>query len=121
MIINNFEDIEAGIEARLFVKEIYNNFRSVKDYGFRDQIQRAAISTMSNIAEGFDRGSNKEFIQYLIISRSSVSEVKSLAYAALDLHYINKDIFQKIEEKCFKINNLLNGFIRYLKKSSRKS
>ena len=62
MIIEKFEDIEAWKEARLLVKEIYKNFKNLKDYGFRDQIQRAAISIMSNIAEGFDRGSNKEFV-----------------------------------------------------------
>jgi len=74
MIIERFEDIE--------VKEIYQFFGDVKDYGFRDQIQRAAVSVMSNIAEGFDRGSNREFIKFLIIARGSVSEVRSLGYAA---------------------------------------
>jgi four helix bundle protein len=120
MKIEKFEDIDSWKEARALVKEIYSNFSPVKDYGFRDQIQRAALSTMSNIAEGFDRGSNKEFIQFLVISRGSVSEVRSLTYAALDIGYINEDTFNKISERCFKLINLLNGFIRYLRKTDRK-
>jgi four helix bundle protein len=121
MKIERFEDIEAWKEARELVKEVYKIFAHIKDYGFKDQIQRAVISIMSNIAEGFDRGTNKEFIQFLIISRGSVSEVKSLCYAALDLGYIDRDDFKKILERCLKLTNLLNGFIRYLKDSPRKS
>jgi four helix bundle protein len=120
MKIEKFEDIEAWKEARELVKEIYSYFSANKDYSFRDQIQRAAISIMSNIAEGFDRGSNKEFIQFLIIARSSVSEVKSLSYAALDIAYINENTFSRISERCRKLTSLLNGFIRYLRNSSRK-
>jgi four helix bundle protein len=120
MKIKNFEEIEAWKEARILVSEIYSNFKNIKDYGLRDQIQRASISIMSNIAEGFDRESNKEFIRFLIISKGSVSELKSLSYAALDLNYLNVDAFNHILERCTKIINLLNGFIRYLKKSGRK-
>ena len=120
MIIEKFEDIEAWKEARFLVKAIYQEFRGIKGYGFRDQIQRAAISVMSNIAEGFNRGSNKEFIQFLIIARGSVSEVKSLSYAALDIGYIDDKVFKKISERCLKLTNLINGFIRYLKTSTRK-
>lgn len=121
MKIERFEDIEAWKEARELVKEVYEIFAHIKDYGFKDQIQRAVISAMSNIAEGFDRGTNKEFIQFLIIARGSVSEVKSLCYAALDLGYIDRDDFKKILERCLKLTNFLNGFIRYLKQSPRKS
>jgi four helix bundle protein len=120
MKIQNFEDIEAWKEARLLVKEVYQSFTSIKDYSFRDQIQRAALSIMSNIAEGFDRGSNREFIQFLVIARGSVSEVKSLSYAALDIGHMNDDIFKKILERCLKLTNLINGFIRYLRNSDRK-
>lgn len=119
MKIDCFEDIESWKEARQLVSEIYNNFGNCKDYGFREQIQRAAISSMSNIAEGFDRGTNKEFIQFLTISRGSVSEVKSLSYAALDIGYLSKTAFDIISERCLKLANLLNGFIRYLKNSAR--
>ena len=120
MKIEKFEDIESWKEARVLVREIYQLFSGIKDYGFKDQIQRASISVMSNIAEGFDRNSNKEFVQYLVISRGSVSEVKSLSYAALDIGYIDKNTFAKISERCFKLTSLINGFIRYLKTTDRK-
>jgi four helix bundle protein len=120
MKLEIFEDIEAWKEARFLVKEIYQYFVNIKDYGFRYQIQRASLSTMSNIAEGFDRGTNKEFIQFSLIARGSVSEVKSLSYAALDIGYISEDIFKSIMERCLKLSNLINGFIRYLKASDRK-
>jgi len=120
MKIEKFEDIEAWKEARILMKEVYQNFMIIKDYGFKDQIQRAATSIMSNIAEGFDRGSNKEFVQFLIIARGSVSEVTSLSYAALDIGYISEDIFKSIIERCFKLINRINGFIRYLRTSDRK-
>ena len=81
----------------------------------------SAISVMSNISEGFDRGSNREFIQFLVIARGSVSEVRSLSYAALDIGYIDEKTFDNILERCFKLTNLLNGFIRYLRNSKRKS
>lgn len=121
MKIEKFEDIDAWKEARMLLKEIYNAFSHIKDYSFRDQIQRATLSIMSNIAEGFDRGSNKEFTQFLVIARGSVSEVRSLCYAALDIGYIQKSKFDEISESCLKITNLLNGFVRYLRATNRKS
>ena len=119
MKINSFEDIQAWQEARELVKIIYTCFQDLRDYSFKDQIQRAALSVMSNIAEGFDRGSNKEFIQFLVIARGSVSEIKSLSYAALDIGYINENIFNDLSDRCLKLKNLINGFIRYLKNSGR--
>ena len=120
MKIEKFEDIESWKEARILVKEVYQLFSPIRDFGFKDQIQRAAVSVMSNIAEGFDRNSNKEFIQFLIISRGSVSEVKSLSYAALDIGYIDENTFTKISKQCFKLISLINGFIRYLRTTDRK-
>ena len=113
MKITKFEDIEAWKEARELIRMIYKSFSDIKDFGFKDQIQRAAVSIISNIAEGFDRHSNKEFIKFLVISRGSVSEVKSLLYIALDVGYIDKSEFQNFYNKCNKIANLINGFIRY--------
>jgi four helix bundle protein len=113
--IARFEDIESWKEARLLVRDIYRVIGKCRDFGYRDQIQRAAVSVMSNIAEGFDRGSNKEFIQYLVISRASVSEVKSLTYAGLDIGHIDQNTFDNLAARCVKLTNLLDGFIRYLK------
>lgn len=119
MRIEKFEDIEAWKEARELVKLVYDHFKDIKDYSFKDQIQRSAISIMSNIAEGFDRSSNKEFIQFLVIARASASEVRSLIYVASDNGYIDKRSFEILTQMCLKINNLINGFIRYLKNSKR--
>ena len=94
MSIRRFEDIDAWKEARTLVKLVYlaidlnELFR--KDYRLVNQIQGAAVSAMSNIAEGFSRRSNKEFIQFLFISKSSVAEVQSQLYVALDQKYIDK-------------------------------
>ena len=120
MIIEHFEDIEAWKESRILVKEIYFVFNKIKDFSFRDQIQRAAVSIMTNIAEGFDRGSNREFIQFLVIARGSASEVRSLLYTGADIGYIDKDTFAPLHERCIKLTNLINGFIRYLRNSDRK-
>ncbi|WP_041245515.1 four helix bundle protein [Geotalea uraniireducens] len=119
MKINRFEDIESWKEARLLVADVYK-LSCCNDRGFNGQIQRAAISVMSNIAEGFERGSNREFTQYLIIARGSAAEVKSLAYAGMDIGYISTDAFRTVFGRCTKIIGLLNGFISFLKKSDRK-
>jgi four helix bundle protein len=121
MKIEHFEDIEAWKESRILFKEVHLVFNKSKDYSFRDQIQRAALSVMTNIAEGFDRGSNKEFIQFLIIARGSTSEVRSLLYAGADVGYIDTTTFTKLHERCMKLTNLINGFIRYLRNSDRKN
>lgn len=119
--IERFEDVDSWKEARLLVSEVYKLLDNCRDYGFKDQIQRATVSVMSNIAEGFDRGSNREFVQYLIVSRGSLSEVKSLTYAALDIGYFDHAAFEAVIARCNKISNILNGFIRFLKASERKA
>ncbi|BCG47780.1 hypothetical protein GEOBRER4_n2628 [Citrifermentans bremense] len=120
MKIDSFEQIEGWKEARKLVREVYTKCSGCRDFGFRDQIQRASISVMSNIAEGFDRGTNKEFIQFLVIARGSASEVKSLAYAGHDVGHFTSTDFEEIKESCTNVSNILNGFIRYLKNSERK-
>ena len=121
MKIERFEDVDSWKKARLLVRDVYRLLTSCKDYGFKDQMQRAAVSVMSNIAEGFDRGSNREFTQFLVISRGSVSEVKSLAYAGFDIGYLDERSFQVICAHCVKLVNVIDGFIRYLKASSRRT
>ncbi len=120
MKINRFEDIESWKVARMLVKEVYGFLVSCQDRGYKDQLQRAAVSVMSNIAEGFERGSNREFVQYLVIARGSVAEVKSLAYVGKDVGYLDKATFDKVLERCMALLNLLNGFITFLKASDRK-
>lgn len=120
MKIEKFEDIESWKEARLLVRDIYAVLAACQDYSYRDQMQRASISVMSNIAEGFDRGSNKEFIQFLVIARGSASEVRSLAYAGTDIGYLDPTAFSAISGRCIKLINLINGFIRFLRNTDRK-
>jgi four helix bundle protein len=115
MKIENFEEIEAWKEARRLVQEIYKEFSECRDFSFKDQIQRAAISIMANIAEGFERNTNKEFINFLSIARGSCAEVKSLLYAAIDIGYIDSDSFNNLNSRINKLNGLLNGFISYLR------
>jgi len=120
MQITRFEDIEAWQEARVLVKYIYGIVSSNKsfsqDYGLREQIQRAAISIMSDIAEGYSRNTDKEFIHFLYIARGSVAEVQSQLYVAVDLGYISQDAFNNSYIKASEVAKLLNGFIKYLKK-----
>ena len=119
MKIKNFEDIEAWKEARNLNKLVYQISRKDpfrRDFGLTSQIQRASISVMANIAEGFDRQSDKEFIQYLSIASSSASEIQSHLYAALDLAYIKEEEFKNLHEQTKKVKKLINGFIAYLKR-----
>jgi four helix bundle protein len=118
MKIKKFEDIDAWKESRKLVKMVYdainNNEKFKRDYRLVGQIQGAAVSAMSNIAEGFSRKSNKEFMQYLFISKSSAAEVQSQLYVALDQEYITGDIFSKIYDQAETVSKMNSGFIKYL-------
>ena len=107
------------------MKIIYDAIKSNKnftgDYKFREQIQSAAVSIMSNIAEGFSRRSTKEFIQFLFIAKGSTAEVQSQLYVALDQRYINQEKFNELYSKSDEIARLLSGFIQYLLKSERQT
>ena len=119
MRIERFEDIEAWKEARKLVNMVYdlsNEGLFSKDFSLRNQIRGASVSVMSNIAEGFDRETNREFIQFLIVARASASEVKSQLYVALDRRYIVQDAFKEAYEQATRVVSLIDGFIRYLRK-----
>ena len=117
MKIERFEDINAWQEARKLVNLVYSAINANKDFrkDFRlvNQIQGAAVSSMANIAEGFARQSNKEFIQYLFISKSSAAEVQSHLYVALDQDYITQDMFTQIYSKADDVQKLDSGSIKY--------
>lgn len=122
-MIHTFEEIEAWQKARQLSKMVYDYTKYdafKKDYGLCDQIRRAAVSVMSNIAEGFDRSGNKEFIQFLFIAKASTAEIESQLYIALDNGYINKEQFTEARSLTNTVKSLLSGFIRYLKKSGMK-
>ena len=119
MKINKFEDIEAWQEARVLTNLIYNlnkNGKISKDFGLKDQLQRASVSIMANIAEGFDSRSNNYFINFLSYAYRSASEVQSLIYVAKDQNYYSPEQFNKIYKLSAKIKGLIGGFIKYLKK-----
>ena len=114
MKINRFEEIMVWQKAREFVNEIYSKL-NIKDFGFRDQMRNAAVSIMNNIAEGFERETNKEFKRFLFVARASGAEVRSMLYLALDLKYINEDEFQDLIAKSEEISKMIYGFIEKLK------
>ena len=116
-MIQRFEDIQAWQESRKLVRMIYsltNKELFSKDYGMRDQIQRAPVSTMANIAEGFDCESRVEFARFLGIARRSAVEVQSILYAVLDNGYINQEEFDLHYEQARKAKALIGGFKRSL-------
>jgi four helix bundle protein len=124
MRIFRFEDIESWKEGRILCRMVYDaseNSRFKNDFGLKDQIRRAAVSVMSNIAEGFDSRSNAEFRRFLVMARRSASEVKSQLYVAVDRSYINRKDFEVIYDQCDKVGKLINGFIRFLSSSQKPS
>lgn len=118
-LITRFEDIKAWQEARRLTRQIYKLSKEgefARDFGLRDQIRRAAVSGMTNIAEGFDCDSKKEFARFLGIARRSVVEVQSLLYVALDAEYIDDDTFQEHYSQADKAKSLIGGLKHSLTK-----
>ena len=116
-LITRFEDILAWQEARKLTGAIYQMSATkpfARDFGLRDQIQRASVSSMSNIAEGFDCDSNIEFGRFLGIARRSTVEVQSLLYVALDASYIDSSEFERQYEQARKTKALIGGFKKSL-------
>jgi four helix bundle protein len=116
--IEKFEEIEAWKRARKLTQEIYKATAQgsfTKEFGLRDQLQRASVSIMANIAEGFDGGSNKEFLKFLTYALRSTTEVQSHLYVALDQQYLGQNSFQLLYDLSVEIKNLISGFIRYLR------
>ena len=122
MKIERFEQIEAWKAARELTREIYALTQQEafsKDFGLRDQIQRASVSVMANIAEGFDGRSTQEFIRFLGYAFRSATEVQSHLYVALDQDYLMKDEFDNLYQRAVETKRLINGFIRYLRKAAK--
>jgi four helix bundle protein len=122
MAIERFEDIEAWQVARDLTCRIYEVAGQGpfnRDFGLRDQIQRAAVSAMANIAEGFDCQGNKAFIQFLGYALRSATEVQSHLYVALDQAYISQEAFDDLYQEAAKAKSIIHGFIRYLRNAER--
>ena len=114
MKIEKFEDIKVWQKSKELTVMIYKMFNSCKDFGFREQIQRASVSIMNNIAEGFERSGDKELKRFLFISKGSCGEIRSMLYLALEFEYINKKQFEEIYNSTLEISKMLSGFIKKL-------
>lgn len=118
--IRRFEDIEAWQKARQLTHAVYQYSAAGvfgTDYALRNQIRRAAVSAMSNIAEGFERGGSSEFVQFLSIAKGSVGEIEAQLYIALDQRYLSDDDFRRLLRLTGATKRLLAGFMKYLKSS----
>jgi four helix bundle protein len=112
MKIEKFEDLEVWKESLKLARAVYHEFCALKDFGFRDQIQRSSVSVPSNIAEGYERESNKEFIQFLFIAKNSCGELKTQMYLAIDLKFIDKKRGLELLEQSKKISAMLYNLIK---------
>jgi four helix bundle protein len=115
MKIEKFEDVIAWKKAEELTIVVYRQLKNCGDFSFRDQIQRASVSIMNNIAEGFERRTNKEFINFLYIAKGSGGEVRSMLSLALKLDYITQEQFAADYDLIVEISKLLSGFIKSLK------
>lgn len=114
MKFSRFEEILAWQKAKELSLLIYATFSNCRDYSFRDQIQRASISVMNNIAEGFERSSDKEFKHFLFIAKGSSAEIRSMIVIASELGYVNKETEIKIYNLSEEISKMLSGLIKTL-------
>ena len=118
--IARFEDLMSWQKARELNRLIYKaskNGNFAKDFGLRDQIRRASVSVMSNIAEGFERGGDKEFVQFLSNAKGSCGEVRCQLYAALDEKYLDETEFKELYERSTEVSRLISGMMTYLQRS----
>lgn len=116
--IKRFEDIEAWQKARILTRELYQvsaQGEFAQDFGLRDQIRRAGVSSMSNIAEGFEREGNRELIQFLSVAKGSRAEIKSQLYVAMDAAFITEPQFERIYHLAEDTSHLIGGFMPYLR------
>ncbi|MBU2082364.1 four helix bundle protein [Patescibacteria group bacterium] len=117
--IQKFEDLICWQKSRLLTKEIYKALKDCKDFGFKDQIQRAAVSIMSNIAEGFERGTRQELVNYLYIAKGSAGEVRAQLYIALDVGYLNLETFKYLNNLAQECSRLIQSFTQKVKGGAR--
>jgi four helix bundle protein len=114
MKAERFEDLICWQKGKDLAVKVYKCFKMNRDFGFKDQIQRAVVSVSNNIAEGFERRSNKEFTQFLYIAKGSSGEVRSMLQIALELEYISKEQFNNFFNDCLEISKITAGLIKTL-------
>lgn len=116
--IERFEDIIAWQKARALTREIYQittNTNFARDFVLKDQLWRASISVMLNLAEGFARRTDREFVRFLFIAHGSIAEIQSALYVAVDQNYLSQESFDHFYLSCTEISKLISGLIKYLK------
>ncbi len=113
-IIRTFEDVIAWQKAKGLSVDIYTAFKNCRDFSFKSQIERAAVSIMNNIAEGFERQTDKELRNFLFIAKGSSGELRSMLALATDLRYITKSQQDILSKKSIEISKILGGFIKTL-------
>lgn len=121
MKYKSFTNLPIWTQSIQFAEDIYhltNKGSFSKDYNLKDQIRRSSISISSNIAEGFERNGNKEFIRFLVIAKGSAGEARSQLYLSKQIQYITEDEYEPLEKQITNINSSIGGFISYLKKYS---
>lgn len=114
MVIKSFEDIIGWKKSNELTLEIYRILRFSKDYSFKDQIQRASVSIMNNIAEGYERMGNREFKKFLYIAKGSSGEVRSMLYIGKELHYVSESEFNVLYKLSIEISKVISGLIKSL-------
>lgn len=114
MKIEKFEDIIAWQKAKSLTINIYKSLNNCRDYGFKDQIQRASVSIMNNIAEGFERKGDKEFKKFLFIAKGSCGEARSMIYLCSEFDYLSKEKCREYYDLSLEISRLLSGLIKTL-------
>jgi four helix bundle protein len=118
--IQSFEDIEAWQKARALTQAVYQASASgpfSRDFALRDQIRRAAVSVMSNIAEGFERDGNRELQQFLSLAKGSCGELRAQLYVAFDAGYTPEEMFRSLNQQALEVGRMLGAFIKYLRQS----
>ncbi|MGQ1784437.1 MULTISPECIES: four helix bundle protein [unclassified Saccharicrinis] len=114
MKIERFEDIKAWQKAKGLTVQIYKELSESRDYSFKDQIQRASVSIMNNIAEGFERQGNKEFRYFLYVAKGSCAEVRSMLYLVSELQMIEESKCNELRDLTIEISKMLSGLIKTL-------
>ncbi len=115
MAVGRFEDMKIWQEAGQLSLSIYKLLKDNKDFGYKDQIQSAAVSVMNNVAEGYERGTVRMFINHLLMAKGSCGEVRSMLYLGLKLNYLDQESYIQLTDQSISISRMIHGFIRSLK------
>jgi len=113
-----FEDMKIWKEADQLALDVYRIFKENRDYGFKDQIQRAAVSIMNNVAEGYERGTTKMFVNHLLIAKGSCGEVRSMLFLGMQLGYIKQSEYIGLTDRAVSISRMIHGFIGSLQEQN---